>query len=389
MRTEVLLLNDRFGKTGDTGRYILHFAEWFTNLGYRITLGYGKKPLPEFSTPAIREFESPVLAAGESPPSPFEMRKLATLAGSAAPRLIFLHDVFQGEVIASVRKALPGVPMVWFAHDSFFRRAPPDSCPTDSCPTLPRSEFAKQAAHFDAIVVDRPERVAVLSDGLDVSAERVHVLPGRFGLSTPPPRTPHPGTVLFAGSIQEERGVAELIEAMGRIHRIENPRLMIAGKAPQRDYLDRCRSLAEMQEALHEGLNIGFWIDPTPDEMAVLYGEAVVLALPTLLPESFPVEAQMGMEHGLPIVAFNVGDVDLLVREKETGLLAGPGDLRSLAGKLEWAFNHTEEIRRMGRSAQVEAEFEFHSRGHVAALNRLFEDLLETHAGIGPAARGA
>ncbi|MEE8434003.1 MAG: glycosyltransferase family 4 protein [bacterium] len=402
MRTDVLLLTDRFGNTEGTGQYILHFAEWFTNLGYRITLGYGKKPLPEFSIPAIYEFECPVLAAVESPPSPFDLRKLETLARSASPRLIFIHDVFQGETIGSVRKNLPGVPVVWFAHDPFFQHATPDSCSRHPLFDAPpgtgtearrehRSQFAEQAARYDAIVVDRPERVAVLTEDLGVSPEQVHVLPGRFGLSAPPQRTSRPGTVLFAGTLQEERGVAELIEAMGRIHRIENPRLVIAGNAPERHYFDHCRALAEMQEGLHEGLNIGFCIDPTHDEMAALYDEAVVLALPNLRPEPFPVEAQVGMEHGLPIVAFDVGEVDLLVREKETGLLAGPGDLRSLAGKLEWALVHTEEIRRMGQSARVQAAFEFHSRDHVAALNRLFEDLLATHAGTGSGtgARGA
>ena len=400
MRTEVLLLNDRFGNTGGTGQYILHFAEWFTNLGYRITLGYGIKPRPEFSTPAIYEFESPVLAAVEGPPSPFELRKLATLASSASPRLIFIHDVFQGKAIDSVRRKLPGVPVVWFAHDSFFQNAPPDYRSAhplfDFSPGTGRearrehrSLFAQQAARYDAIVVDRPERVGVLTDELGVSPEHVHVLPGRFGLSAPSHRTSLPGTVLFAGTIQGERGVAELIEAVGRFHRIEKIRLMIAGKAPERDYLDRCRALAEMQEGLHEGLTIGFWIDPTPDEMAALYAEAVVLALPNLRPEPFPVEAQVGMERGLPIVAFDVGDVNLVVRDKETGLLAGPGDVRSLAGKLEWALIHTEEIRRMGQSAQVQAAFEFHARDHVAALNRLFENLLAPRAGIGPSAREA
>ena len=399
MRTNVLLLNDQFANTGGTGQYILHFAEWFTDLGYRITLGYGEKPSPEFSAPTIYEFESPVLAAVDGPPSPFDLGKLATLAKSASPRLIFIHDVFQGEAIASVRKTLPGVPMVWFAHDPFFQQATPDSCsghPPFDAQAAPESAarrehgslFAEQAARHDAIVVDRPERVAVLTGDLGVSPHHVHVLPGRFSASAPPRRTSRPGTVLFAGPILEERGVAELIKAMGRIHRIENHWLMIAGKAPRRDYLDRCRALAEMQEGLHEGLNIGFWIDPTPDEMAALYDEAVLLALPNLRPEPFPVEAQVGMEHGLPIVAFDVGDVDLVVREKETGLLASPGDLRSLAGKLQWALNHTEEIRRMGRSAHVLAAFEFHARDHVAALNRLFEDLLAPNDGIGPAARG-
>ena len=400
MRTDVLLLNDRFGNIGATTQYIFHFAEWFTDLGYRITLGYGEKTLPEFSTPVIYEFESPVLAAVEPPPSPFGLRKLETQAKSASPRLIFIHDVFQGEAIASVRKVLPGVPMVWFAHDPFFQQATADSCSShplfDSPPGTDtealrehRSLFAQQAGRYDAIVVDRPERVDVLTDVLGVSPDQVQVLPGRFGHFAPLQRNSNPGTVLFAGPIQEERGVAELIEAMGRIHRPEKLRLIIAGKAPERDYLDRCRALAEMQEGLHEGLSFGFWIDPTPDEMAAFYGEAVVLALPNLWPEPFPVEAQVGMEHGLPIVAFDVGDVDLLVREKETGLLADPGDLRGLAGKLEWALVHTEEIHRMGQSAQVRAAFEFHARDHVAALNRLFEDLLEAHPGVGPAARGA
>lgn len=381
MRTNLLLLNDRYGDANIPEEYVLHFAEWFTDLGYRITLGYGDKTDPQFCSPVIFEFQTPALSRKSSPPPRWEVRKLAALAVSAVPALVFVQYPLQPIVLEALREVLPGIPLLLYAHDRLFGPTAELDWNSVHAPLLQE----EGAAGYDAVLVNHATHRRHLVRGLGLPVQKVHVAPGNFTAGAPlsPLEPQAQGTILFAGDIHEEAGVVELIAASARIRHPAPWRLRIAGRVVSRAYLDHCRRLAE-EEAFREGVEITFWPDPPPLEMESLYREATVLALPRLCAASFPVEAQVGMEHGLPVVAFDLGEVGLLVKEQKIGLLALPGDIRCLAGKLEWALKHPDEIRRMGRLARSKSAWLFHAREHVSVLNRLIENLIEAGSPVGP-----
>ena len=403
MRVPVLLLNESFGDSGETEQYILHFSEWLTHLGYQITLAFGRKSSPDFSSPIILEMECPLLAGRAGEDTLADLRKFETQALFSDPALVIVHDTFHWKAIEALQRALPGVPRVWFAHDSFFSLldsgvpgagggpATPMAIPGAASTGRPGSiggecafaegvghldEFLGMARNFDRIVVAGDPRKSRIVKEISIAPERVRVLPGRSRQPASACGAVRPGGVLFTAAIAEENGAAELIASMARIRRVPRLRLTIAGQASDPAYLERCRLLAESLEAEREGLEIDFIPDPTLEEMEELYRQGPVVALPCLRPAPFPVEAQEAMERGLPIVTFDVGGMDTLVRKNETGLLARPGDIRDLAGKVEWMLVHGREAGRMGRAARTLAGWEFHSQGHVAALNRLFEGLV-------------
>ncbi len=236
--------------------------------------------------------------------------------------------------------------------------------------------FVEFAAGFDAIVVSSAERARQLTGGLRLPAGRVHIVPGRTAQPAPRGADPEGGGILYGGAITAKKRVAELIEAMERIRGVPRLRLVLAGRSFNESYLARCRRQAERSMAAREGLSVEFAPNPDAETLERLYAECDMLVCTCGHSHTFPVAVQEAMERGLPVVAFDLGGINMLVRDRITGLLASPGDMGRLAERVEWMLLHRDEARRMGRLARHLAAWEFHSREHVASLNRLFEELI-------------
>ena len=400
MRTPILLLHDRYGTGGPTQQYITHFSEHFTDLGYGITLAHGHKEPGRPGSPAISELSAPCLRDTGSAPSPFAVKKLAAEAVLREPRLVFLQRLFHPVVHAALKKALPKTPLVWFARE--------EALPEDSTPSMP-PDAAKHTMgileilkSLDVIVTTRASVEEALrpflqhlprtqprpppqpSGGAAPSLRRLP--PWRFHTSSTR-REAREGCILYAAPIAEERGLAELIQAVGRITPGSGGCLQALGDVTDRAYLAHCRRLAREVGAAGKtqgSMRIEIHPNPSREELEKAHSQAAVFAIPNLHHDPISPEILQAMEWGLPIVAFDMGGVDELVREGETGLLANGGDVGDLARKLERLLSSPDEARAMGEAAQIFAGWQFHSREHVAALNRVFEDLLYHPAGRGP-----
>jgi glycosyltransferase involved in cell wall biosynthesis len=170
--------------------------------------------------------------------------------------------------------------------------------------------------------------------------------------------------------------VAELINAMALVQGVSERLLRIVGPAREPEYLDWCRTLARTLMDEEQALRIEFELEPEAEMLEKAYAEATLVAVPTLWPESFQIDVLEAMERGLPVVGFDVGRMDVVVRDGVTGLLVPPGDVGALAATLERLLVDRDEARRMGGAARLLAEWEFHARDHVSALDRIFEQLL-------------
>lgn len=409
MRTPILLLHDRYGTNGSTQQYITHFSEHFTDLGYRITLAHGHKDPGRLGSPAIAELVAPCLLETGAAPSPSAVKALAAEVALREPRLVFLHRLFHPAIHAALKKALPGTPFVWFAREEALPGGSSPSAPPDGEKHTRRTlEILKS---LDLIVTTRASVEEALrpllhqlyqlhqshqshqSQRLGSSAPSLRMLPPWRFHTTRARREAREGCILYAAPIAEERGLAELIQAVWRITADSGACLLALGAVTDRAYLAHCRRLAREAGAGSEtGLaretsgspRIEIHPNPSREELDKAHARAAVFALPNLHPDPMPPEVLQAMEWGLPIVAFDVGGVNALIREGETGLLARTGDVDDMAYKLERVLSNPDEARALGEAAEVFAGWEFHSREHVAALNRVFEDLLYHSGEHGP-----
>jgi glycosyltransferase involved in cell wall biosynthesis len=66
--------------------------------------------------------------------------------------------------------------------------------------------------------------------------------------------------------------------------------------------------------------------------------------------EGLPIAVLEAMAAGLPVIATSVGDLPLVVRDGQTGVLVPRRDVGKLAGAMARLLGNTEESARMGRS---------------------------------------
>jgi glycosyltransferase involved in cell wall biosynthesis len=180
-------------------------------------------------------------------------------------------------------------------------------------------------------------------------AERIVVKPN-FVASDPTPRTQTRSYVLFVGRLSEEKGPQLLLSAW-RSMDTKVP-LCIAGNGPLLEELSReardC-SLAQIE----------FVGQRTADEVQGLMHGARFLVFPSIWYEGFPMTIVEAFAGGLPVIASKLGSMAEIVQGGVTGLHFEPGSAVDLAAKVEWAWNHPEELARMGRAARTEYEAKY------------------------------
>jgi len=134
--------------------------------------------------------------------------------------------------------------------------------------------------------------------------------------------------VLFVGRLIEEKGIFDLIEALPRVLEETPCHLVVVGQGEREAELrDRVRSLGLEDHVTMLGYR-------PPDEVAKIYRECTVFALPTRWDEGFPTVLAEALDAGLPIVTTRVrGAADHLV-ENENALFVQAGDITGLSAAL-------------------------------------------------------
>lgn len=171
-----------------------------------------------------------------------------------------------------------------------------------------------------------------------------------------------PLRVLFAGSMSQRKGLADLLDAVTMLGRgaLE---LVVMG-TPESD-MAFYRRFADFT---HES-------GRPHDQVLALMRTCDVLCLPSLY-EGRALVMQEAMSQGLPIVVTaNTGGADLVI-EGETGYLVPIRAPRVIAERLAWFADHREETRAMGiRAAEHAATYSWAAYGDqiVASLQALLD----------------
>jgi glycosyltransferase involved in cell wall biosynthesis len=195
-----------------------------------------------------------------------------------------------------------------------------------------------------------------------------------------------PVRALCVASLCERKGHAVLLEALAgddpQLARIE---LDLVGDGHLR------HALEAMVERLGLGDRVWFHGDLTEEAVAAMLGEADIFVLPSVIDrsgatEGIPVALMEAMAAGLPVVTTRVTGVPELVREGDTGLLADPGDVRSLEQKLSELLADPEPATIRAESGRALVEREFSLESSAARLFTLFTGELAAPASTREAA---
>jgi glycosyltransferase involved in cell wall biosynthesis len=152
-----------------------------------------------------------------------------------------------------------------------------------------------------------------------------------------------PPVLLFVGRLIKEKGVFDLVQALGLVIEERPCSLVIAGKGPAEEEVRRCVRAMGLQAYVDlAGYVAG-------DDLWDLYASSAVFVLPTYFGEGFPTVIAEAMSVGLPVVTTPVrGSADLLT-ERDNVLFVGPRDPAGLARALLRLLNDPGLAAGMGR----------------------------------------
>jgi glycosyltransferase involved in cell wall biosynthesis len=268
-----------------------------------------------------------------------------------------------------------GMRIVWTAHDLFRHDRTPDP--------LERRFLRGLFGVADAVVVHCASAVGALLEalGLDGSERaRVHVIPhGHY-------RGLYPDTisreearrqlgvpldarvVAFVGWVRPYKGVAELVEAFGRVA-APSARLLVAGRALEEGYAQRLHTMATADPRVR--LELGF----VPDEELQVYLRAADAVAAPFLEVFTSGSVVLAMSFGRAVIAPRRGCVSDTV-EEDGGLLYDADDPAGLEAALRSAMSADTDA--MGR--HNEASLERLAWPRIAAATRaVYEDVIGRH----------
>lgn len=147
-----------------------------------------------------------------------------------------------------------------------------------------------------------------------------HIIYNGLDLATIPfsAETPPDAPLLFAGRIAPEKGVDAAIEIAERAGR----RLLIAGGIYDQDYYAQ-RIAPRIKRA---GERVTYLGQLEHAELWQVMGQALGLLFPIAWDEPFGLTAVEAMATGTPVIAFQRGAAQEVIRHGETGFLVAPGD---------------------------------------------------------------
>jgi glycosyltransferase involved in cell wall biosynthesis len=230
--------------------------------------------------------------------------------------LVHAHWLGAGLVAATLGR--PFVLQVWGTDLELARRAP---------------RLARPVLRRAALVIAASTALAEQARAL--GAREVRVIPSGVDLPLHVGEEADPPEVLYAGRLSSEKGVLDLVEAVGG-----RWTLVVAGDGPLRDRVPGALG----------------WV--AHDELQRLYARAAVVACPSRR-EGFGVACLEAMAHGRSVVATAVGGLRDLVVDGETGVLVPPGDVSALRAALERLLADRDLRRRLGVAGRERAAERF------------------------------
>lgn len=194
-------------------------------------------------------------------------------------------------------------------------------------------------------------------------------VPGDFKPQTSPGKY-----AVFVGRLSEEKGAQLLVSAWRRMQTAVP--LRIVGDGPLLERLSR-----EIGESSLP------WIEltgrRTRDEVRSLMLGARLLVSPSICYENFPLAVAESFASAVPVIASKLGSMAEIVQDGVTGLHFEAGNAADLAAKVEWAWNHPDELVRMGLAAREKYEANYTSARNYEKLLEIYHRATTQRARMG------
>ncbi len=152
--------------------------------------------------------------------------------------------------------------------------------------------------------------------------------------------------VTYVGAMSTDRCAIEMVEAIARVQRNPDIRLIIAGTAHPPSLIEELSSMAGWSRVDYRGLldRDGVRGVLAESRVGLVFFRPVQCYL-----EAQPTKLFEYMAAGLAVIAADFPRWREIVEENGCGLCVPPGDVAAIASAIEWMFEHPAEAHEMGR----------------------------------------
>jgi glycosyltransferase involved in cell wall biosynthesis len=232
----------------------------------------------------------------------------------------------------------------------------------------------------DAIVVVGDDAARFMLEKVGISRRKLRVIPGgvdlspcaisreearnRLGLTVDEP------VAVTVARLSPEKNHCMLLRAFARVQDKLNSRLLLVGDGPERSAIETEIARLSLQKSVT-------LLGVRSDIPEILAASDVFLLSSNR--EGLPLAVLEAMAAGVPVVATNVGDLPMIVKDGVTGLLVNPDDECEFANALFELLSNENRAKELGNRARKLAEG-FSVEAMVRAYESLYDDAPERWA---------
>ncbi len=173
-------------------------------------------------------------------------------------------------------------------------------------------------------------------------------------------------TVLFVGRLAKEKGLFDLIEAVGLLANEHRGELVVVGEGPGDE---AARALAQRLGVADRVRFAGFQEDVRP-----FLARAAMLALPSYS-EGIPRVVMEAFAAGVPVVGSRIPGLEELIEPGRTGLLVPVGDVAGLARAIRSLLDDEALGRELARNARAVVECDYSPSRLASELRQEYHQL--------------
>lgn len=198
--------------------------------------------------------------------------------------------------------------------------------------------------------------------------ERIKVIYNPCPTITYPQKYEKTQSILYAGTINKRKGYADLINAFAKVaHKYPDWKISLAGNGET----EQARALAK-ELGVEGQVELLGWISGESKDRA--FKQATVFCLPSYA-EGFPMAVLDAWAYGLPVITTPVGGIPDVAIDGENMLLFTPGDIDTLAEKLDMIISD-EALREKLSAASVKMAAEkFNVNTITEQVGEVYESL--------------
>lgn len=392
---KIFQVNDKFFVEGGSEIYIRQISTALQDLGHKVVIIYGSGPSPkEIEKEGFTAYRIPELEKEFPKDREKVLKEINRVVTIENPDVIQINNIQNGYFINEFmqlapslrhihdhRLYCPGFSKTWYNSNqvcpipfsvSCLINAYKEHCATNK----PVKLLRKYQAKFYELEINRKLPSILLASEYmasqlkinDFDLKKVTVLPHPVTIPKKITAPKNNRQLLFVGRVTIEKGPQYAIEAMQEI----NGTLTVVGGGPQMtEYKKLAADLGVKGKVKFAG-------EINREKLPKYYNEADLLIFPSIWPEPHGKTGPEAFSFARPVVGFDVGGVNEWLKDGFNGFLVTRLDTKNLAEKVNYLFDHQEQLKKMGLNGREFVEKNMNEKNYLKNLTKIYQDTLHT-----------